>query len=294
MFALKYLPKRYLSWCVGQLMHLRLPGPLARFSVRVFIKLYGIDPASARKPLAAYRSIGDFFTRDLRPELRPISGAVCCPVDGTLRGVHPLDPGGEVPQVKGVSYSLMDLLGGDPLAARFAQGQLWNFYLSPRDAHHIHAPVDGRIVKTVHIPGALWPVNTWALNAIPGLFAVNERVVSFIESEFGLLAVVMVGATNVGRIKLAYGDLETNSRPWRRARQKSIQHNPPIVVTRGEKIGTFKMGSSVVLVSERRFLQCAGAAPNRAATNGAAMQYGAPLVEGKAQDDVVGGAHRSH
>lgn len=286
MFALKYLPKKYLSWCVGQLVHLRLPGPLARFSVRVFIRLYGIDPTSARKPLAAYRSIGDFFTRDLRPELRPIAGAVCCPVDGTLRGVYTLDSRGEVPQVKGVSYTLKDLLGGDPLVARFGQGQLWNFYLSPRDAHHIHAPVDGRIVKTVHIPGALWPVNTWALNSIPGLFAVNERVVSFIESEFGLLAVVMVGATNVGRIKLAYSDLETNSRPWRRARQCSLQHDPPIVVRRGEKIGTFKMGSSVVLVSERCFLTPAGSGGD-----GAPVQYGAPLVDGEARSEV-GGAQR--
>ena len=139
-------------------------------------------------------------------------------------------------------------------ASRFAQGQAWNFYLSPRDAHHIFSPVDGRIVKTVHIPGALWPVNDWAVRNVDGLFAANERIISFIDGDLGLVAVVMVGATNVGRIKLAYEALETNVTPWKRASGKAITHDPGIATTRGAKLGTFLMGSSVILLTERRLV----------------------------------------
>jgi phosphatidylserine decarboxylase len=239
--------------------------------MRVFAGLYSIDPSMATLPLSGYRCIGDFFIRDLRPELRPIGEPIVCPVDGRLRACSDLDAAGEITQVKGVQYKLSDLLGGDCLSDRFQHGQLWNFYLSPQDAHHIHAPVDGRIVKTVHLPGALWPVNDWALRSIPGLFAVNERVVTFIESELGLIAVVMVGATNVGRIKLSYLDVETNKAPWRRSIPQTFEHSSPIEVKRGDKLGTFKMGSSVILVTERRLV------PGNLYEGGIKVRYGVPL-----------------
>ena len=154
--------------------------------------------------------------------------------------------------MKGREYSVAGLLGNDELAARFAQGQVWNFYLSPQDAHHIFSPVDGKIVKSVHVPGKLWPVNDWAISAVDGLFVVNERVITFIETEHGMVAVVMVGATNVGRIALSYAPIETNRAPWKKHPQKSLVHSPPVSLSRGEKIGTFKMGSTVVLVFEKR------------------------------------------
>jgi phosphatidylserine decarboxylase len=227
----------------------------------------------ATLPLSGYRCIGDFFVRDLRPQLRPIGGPIACPVDGKLRSCAELDTTGNITQVKGISYTVSDLLGNDPLTERFKQGQLWNFYLSPHDAHHIHSPVDGRIVKTVHLPGALWPVNDWALHSIPGLFAVNERVVTFIESDLGLVAVVMVGATNVGRIKLSYLDVETNKAPWKRSQPRTFQHSSPIEITRGAKVGTFKMGSSVILVTERRLLAL------HHCRSDSQVRYGTPLAE---------------
>jgi phosphatidylserine decarboxylase len=270
---LRFIPKAYLSWFVGHLIRLPLPAPLARLSIRVFAKLYSIEPSMATLPLSGYRCIGDFFIRDLRLELRPIAGPIVCPVDGKLRSCADLDAEGDVTQVKGVSYKIADLLGNDPLTERFRQGQLWNFYLSPQDAHHIHSPVDGRIVKTIHLPGALWPVNDWALHSIPGLFAVNERVVTFIESDLGLVAVVMVGATNVGRIKLSYLDVETNKAPWKRSSPRTFEHSSPIDIARGAKLGTFKMGSSVILVTERRL------APMDLYEAGIKVRYGSCLNE---------------
>lgn len=273
MEILRYIPKAYLSWFVGHLIRLPLPGPFARLSIRVFARLYSIDPSMATLPLSGYRCIGDFFVRDLRPELRPIAGPIACPVDGRLRSCTDLDSTGSITQVKGISYKVSDLLGNDPLTERFEQGQLWNFYLSPQDAHHIHSPVDGRIVKTVHLPGALWPVNDWALHSIPGLFAVNERVVTFIESDLGLVAVVMVGATNVGRIKLSYLDVETNKAPWKRSQPRTFQHSSPIEIARGAKVGTFKMGSSVILVTERRLFALDHNRPH------SQVRYGTPLSD---------------
>jgi phosphatidylserine decarboxylase len=271
MDILRFLPLSYLSWFVGFWANLPLPQPLARWTILVFARAYGIDPTQASRPLETFRSIGEFFTRDLKPELRPILADCVFPVDGTLRSCEDLTSDCEISQVKGKSYSLRKLLGDDEFVQRLSSGQLWNMYLSPRDAHHIYAPVSGKIVKTVHIPGALWPVNDWALHSIDGLFAVNERVVTFIESEFGLVAVVMIGATNVGKISLAYTALETNVRPWEKRSMRTILHSPTVSVACGEKIGTFKMGSSVILITEtRRELKEANLFPK-------CVQYGAAL-----------------
>lgn len=249
---ISYIPKSYLSWFVGTMANLPLPKPLANLLVGWFARAYKVDCSLAIRPMESFPSIGAFFTRDLRPEVRPIRNGITCPVDGTLRSVEDVSSIGEVTLVKGKSYSIARLLGEDPLAQRFEQGQVWNFYLSPQDAHHIFSPVDGSIIKSVHIPGKLWPVNDWAISAVDGLFVVNERVVTFIESPFGLVAVVMIGATNVGRISLSYAPIETNRAPWSAHRQQTIDHQPPIAVARGEKIGTFKMGSTVVVVFEKR------------------------------------------
>jgi phosphatidylserine decarboxylase len=250
-----YIPKSYLSWFVGTMANLPLPKPLANLLVGWFARAYKIDTSLAMRPWQSFSSIGAFFTRDLRTEVRPIADGIVCPVDGTLRSAQNVSSLGDATLVKGRDYSVAGLLGNDELAGRFAHGQVWNFYLSPQDAHHIFSPVDGRIVRSLHIPGKLWPVNDWAISAVDGLFVVNERVVTFIESEHGLVAVVMVGATNVGRIALSYTSIETNRAPWKRHAQRAIQHAPPITVSRGEKIGTFKMGSTVVLVFEKRPLE---------------------------------------
>lgn len=249
---ISYIPKSYVSWFVGTMANLPLPRPLANLLVGWFSRAYNIDTSLAVRPWQSFPSIGAFFTRDLRPEVRPIADGIVSPVDGTLRSAQNVSGVGDVTLVKGRDYSIASLLGKDELAGRFVQGQVWNLYLSPQDAHHIFSPVDGKIVKSVHVPGKLWPVNDWAISAVDGLFVVNERVITFIETDDGLVAVVMVGATNVGRIALSYAPIETNRAPWKRHVQKSLVHTPAISVARGDKIGTFKMGSTVVLVFEKR------------------------------------------
>jgi phosphatidylserine decarboxylase len=152
-------------------------------------------------------------------------------------------------EVKGLEFSPVELLGGDELAARFQAGAVLNFYLAPPDYHHIHSPVSGRIVKSRYVPGDLWPVNDWALKSIPRLFCKNERVVTFIESPHGLVAVVMVGALNVGRISVTYDSWLTNSGNLPTQLERTYVAEIPVQL--GQKLGTFHMGSSVLVLIEK-------------------------------------------
>lgn len=202
-------------------------------------------------PKDGFPCISALFTRTLKPSARPIAlgeHTVVCPVDGILREYGPAR--GHRWTVKGLDMTLEELLGPDPLVSRLREGEVYHFYLSPPDYHHIHSPIEGTIVKSVYIPGTLWPVNEWAVNRIRGLFSFNERVVTWIESPFGLVAVVMVGALNVGRMTVTYDSWLTNSGRTPSEFERHYATGKP--VERGERIGTFHMGSSVVLVLEKR------------------------------------------
>jgi phosphatidylserine decarboxylase len=218
------------------------------------VRGYGIDPATAARPLTAYPSIGDFFTRDLAPGLRPIGSGLVSPVDGRVRGTGPITAG-QLEQIKGKTYTVSDFLGderfaplGDvPLAPRYNGGTYLNFYLAPPDYHHIHSPVSGRITAVRAIPGALWPVNDRSIRVVDRLFAINERIVVTIESSRGLVTVVMVGATNVGRISLTFDAIRSNRFP---PRQQRVVYAEPPVIAAGDRLGTFHLGSSVVVLFE--------------------------------------------
>lgn len=232
---------------VGRLVHLPLPKPLARRLVGWFAKTYAIDTDAAGQPLHDYPSIGHFFVRDLRVGLRPIEGDFVSPVDGVLRSFGVIE-NGRLEQIKGKSYSVARFLGDEEQAARYEHGAFFNLYLSPQDYHHVHSPAGGSIVRSVHIPGKLWPVNDWSLANIDELFSINERVVTCIESALGLLAVVMIGATNVGKISVVYDSFISNSAAANRTAIRS--YDPPIPIAAGARLGTFHMGSSVVVLVE--------------------------------------------
>jgi phosphatidylserine decarboxylase len=268
---LRCIPKAYLSYCIGKLARMPVPWPLNEISIRIFASAYKIDLTTATKSVKQYRSVGDFFTRDLHPHLRPIGEGFVSPVDGRLRCVDIIPVEGTLTQTKGKSYSTGALLGDEELAKRFRGGTCFNFYLSPTDAHHIFAPCAGHIVSTIHIPGKLWPVNNWALHNVEGLFAVNERVVTVVDAGEELVAIVMVGATNVGRIEVSYTPLTTNTAPWRKVMRSVLTHPRPIPVSKGEKIGTFHMGSSVVVLTSRDRALTSPFSPNQT------VQYGQHL-----------------
>lgn len=244
---LRYVPKNHLSRVVGHLVHFPLPKSIARRLVHWFARTYQIDLDSAGKPAHEYPSIGHFFIRDLREGLRPIESDLVSPVDGTLRGFGPIE-NGRLEQIKGKSYSVARFLGDESDAARYANGVFFNLYLSPQDYHHVHSPVGGAIVRSVHIPGRLWPVNDWSLANIDELFSINERIVTYIDSpQLGRVAVVMIGATNVGKMTVTYDSFISNAGTTKPA-ARDYAH--PIPIAPGDRLGTFHMGSSVVLLLE--------------------------------------------
>jgi phosphatidylserine decarboxylase len=242
------LPKQNLTAVAGILAN-RRAGALTTTVIRWFIKRYGVDMSEAANPdPAAYASFNDFFTRPLGPEARPLADAAfLCPVDGAISQFGRIERD-QIFQAKGHRYTTTALLGGDrDLASRFDDGDFATLYLSPRDYHRIHMPTDGRLTRMIHIPGALFSVNPATARGVPGLFARNERVVCVFENANGHpFVLTLVGATIVGSMATVWhGTVNPprsgQLREWRYDGQR-------IVLEKGEEMGRFLLGSTVVML----------------------------------------------
>jgi len=260
-----------MSRVTASLADLEVPGPLLRTLMRAYIRAYGVDMSEAAEPLAAFPSFNAFFTRRLRTGARPIcadADTVVSPCDCRIHSVGAMPEDGRLEQIKGRTYSLSALLGSEEDARTFARGVHATLYLSPSMYHRVHSPVDGLIRAWRYVPGRLFPVNGLAIRHVDGLFAVNERVSIRIDTaELGPVAVIMVGAANVGRMSLSFADLVTNS-----GQPGSLTQPPaPIPIARGQELGAFNLGSTVVLLVADPRLRPAGLAP------GQFVPMGAPL-----------------
>ncbi len=249
-----------LSRMTARLADWQAPGPILRALVRAYIRAYRVDMSEVAEPLSSFSSFNAFFTRRLRSGARPIStetGTVVSPSDSRLASIGTMPEGGLLEQIKGRTYPLAALLGSPEDATVFARGVHATLYLSPSMYHRVHSPVEGAIRSWRYLPGRLFPVNTIAVRQVDRLFAVNERVAVRIDTaEFGPVAVVMVGATNVGRISLSFADLVTNAgRP-----AGEVIPPVPIPISRGAELGAFNLGSTVVLLVADHSLRPAGVA----------------------------------
>lgn len=256
---LHILPKNLLSHFVGILTHARYPFGLHTLVKNWFIRQYRIETAEAEHPLDHYPTMGAFFVRRLKSGARPIAASpLVSPVDGTLTQGGRFQPGKAVlTQIKGLDYSLEDLAGPGWDLKDYRDGGFLTIYLAPYNYHRIHSPIQGQVTQVSYIPGALWPVNTWSVGHIPGLFVVNERItveVAAEESAKSALSanpekalVVMVGATNVGRITL---DFHSGMVGNRLSRPKGSHWHPPqpVRLEKGEGLGCFELGSTVILI----------------------------------------------
>lgn len=251
------LPQGALSRGFGRLADVHLPPRLRRPVLRAFARATGIDASEAELPLDAYPTINRFFVRRLRPGLRawPDAADVAgSPVDGTV-GQSGVIREGTLVQAKGRSYTAADLLADEREAARYDGGAFLTLYLSPRDYHRIHAPCGGRIARARHVPGALLPVNAPAVLHVDRLFPRNERLLCTIDGPLGRIAVVAVGAYNVGRISAAFDPLWNGGpRGWITNRgtrtDEERRYDPPLPVERGAEVMAFHLGSTVVLLFE--------------------------------------------
>lgn len=257
---LHIVPKNLLSHIVGVLVHARYPFGLHTVIRDWFIKAYRIETDEAEHPVSHYPTMGAFFVRHLKPGARPIApDALVSPVDGTLTQGGRFDPARPMlRQIKGLDYSLQDLIGPGFDLADYRDGGFMTIYLAPYNYHRIHSPISGQVTRCAYVPGALWPVNTWSVANIPGLFVVNERITVEVAGEAGKALVVMVGATNVGRITLDFhAGMIGNQLP----RPAASQWVPPAPVRleKGGGLGCFELGSTVILILSRALADKAGA-----------------------------------
>jgi len=245
------IPKQALTLIAGKLAGAEAGG-LTTSVIRWFVGRYGVNMAEAANPdIASYASFNEFFTRPLRDGARPLAAAdFICPVDGAISQFGAIERD-QIFQAKGHSYSTAALVGGDrELAARFENGSFATLYLSPRDYHRIHMPCDGRLIRMIHVPGALFSVNPTTARGVPGLFARNERVVCVFDSPHGPFVLTLVGATIVGSMATVWHGVVNPLRPghlreWSYADQQ-------IVLRQGDEMGRFQLGSTVVMLFPKR------------------------------------------
>ncbi len=242
------LPKRGLTTIAGRVAGAR-GGAMTTRLIRWFVRRYGVDMNEAENPdITSYTSFNHFFTRPLKPGLRPLAPAdFVSPVDGAISQFGAIDDQ-HILQAKGHRFTTTELLGGDrTLAARFRHGSFANLYLSPKDYHRLHMPCDGRLTRMIHVPGALFSVNPVTARGVPNLFARNERVVCLFGSpEHGPFAMVLVGATIVGSMATVWHGVVNPVRTGNTAQWTYAERE--IVLAKGEEMGRFLLGSTIVML----------------------------------------------
>jgi phosphatidylserine decarboxylase len=269
------LPKQALTALAGRLASAR-GGSLTTAAIRRFVRHYGVNMNEAAEPdIGAYATFNDFFTRALKAGARPLAASdLVCPVDGAISRFGDMDHN-RIVQAKGHHYLSVQLVGGDEaLATQFDHGSFATLYLSPKDYHRIHMPCDGTLTRMIHVPGALFSVNPPTARGIPGLFARNERVVCVFESPRGPFVMVLVGATIVGSVATVWHGVVTPPRV-REVREWRYDARP-VALRRGEEMGRFLLGSTVVLLFPKADLRFNPQwAPERSIRLGEAMaDYG--------------------
>ncbi|HJW10663.1 MAG TPA: archaetidylserine decarboxylase [Albitalea sp.] len=264
------LPKQAITAFAGVVASARA-GAVTTGIIRRFVRRYGVDMSEAANPdIASYASFNEFFTRALRPGIRPLAAATwVCPVDGAISQFGPIT-GDQIFQAKGHSYSTTALVGGDAaLAAQFEDGHFATLYLSPKDYHRIHMPCDARLRRMIHVPGALFSVNPTTARGVPGLFARNERVVCVFESAHGPFVLALVGATIVGSMATVWHGVVN---PPRGTLREWRYDDKAVLLKQGDEMGRFLLGSTVVMLMPKGDLRFnTGWAPGGAIRLGEAM-----------------------
>ena len=236
------------SALIGSVASRTLPARLRGLAYRAFARAVGANLEEAELELSEYPTLGDFFARKLRDGARtvdPAADAIISPCDGAIaaRGAA-VD--GDLVQAKGRMYRLDELIPDAAFAHSLLGGEYMTIYLSPRDYHRVHTPLSGTLHSYDYIPGTLWPVNRWATNRRDGLLARNERVVIRMTADgIGDVAIVMVGAAGVGNVALAHAP---ESATFRGLRERQTIELGNRRITKGDELGAFRLGSTVVLV----------------------------------------------
>jgi phosphatidylserine decarboxylase len=269
------LPQHSLSVLMSRITHCRNSW-VKNALLNWFLNNYAVNlnEAESSNP-DDYASFNDFFTRALKPGARPIAehaDALISPADGAISQIGAIE-NDLILQAKGHHYSVQGLLGGDSVqAAQFSGGQFATIYLSPRDYHRLHMPCKGRLTEMAHVPGRLFSVNQITAAHVPNLFARNERVVCFFDTEFGPMALILVGAIFVSSIETVWHGVVTpptvrQVRRWHYADQH-------IELDKGQELGRFNMGSTIIMLFGAQAIRW-----QHALQSGTALQMGQHIAE---------------
>jgi len=246
------MPKHIISRLAGKFAAAEC-GAITTKAIEAFIKKYDINMSEAKlKNAEDYKTFNDFFTRELNDGARIIDGdesTLCYPVDGAISQQGDIDDGRLI-QAKGFDYSLETLLGGSYNTAKpFQGGKFSCIYLAPKDYHRIHMPMDATLREMIFVPGDLFSVNPLTANNVPNLFSRNERVVAIFDTKSGPMAMVLVGATIVASIETTWAGTITSSRKKGIFRESyPADGADAIIFEKGDEMGRFKLGSTVVSV----------------------------------------------
>ncbi|MDH3325189.1 MAG: archaetidylserine decarboxylase [Gammaproteobacteria bacterium] len=258
--AIKIIPQHILPHhLLSAIMHAITRSKITyfkNFAIRTIIKIYDVDmkDAVASDP-TDYPSFNHFFTRQLKPNARPICAGehtIASPVDAKVSQLGEIDEN-RIFQAKGHSYTVEKLLGDNEMAKMFAGGEFATLYLSPRDYHRIHTPLHGKLKKMIHIPGKLFSVNAVTAENVPELFARNERVVTLFDTDAGPMAAVLVGAIFVSSMETVWAGTITppagkKVRKWDYDSETDTSSNLNLELNKGDELGRFNMGSTVILL----------------------------------------------
>ena len=244
------LPQHLLSRITGWLAENRTPW-LKNLLIERFAAHFNVDMSEAAEPdLRGYENFNAFFTRPLRPDARPVSaasGKVLSPADGAISQLGNIEHG-RIFQAKGQGFNVEELLGGDSARAEvFKDGAFATIYLSPRDYHRVHMPLDGELTAETYIPGELYSVNQTTAENVQRLFARNERLVCYFDTPAGPMAMVLVGAMIVAGIETVWGGQVAP--PPRTPLTVDYRQTPSSVeLQQSQEMGRFKLGSTVILL----------------------------------------------
>ena len=243
------LPHHFLSRLMSKFTHSEIK-PWKNLMINQIIKFYGVNMSEAKEQdINNFTSFNHFFTRELKSDVRPVTNdedAIACPADGAVSQAGLIEQG-KIFQAKGKSFSAVDLLGGDEARAKpFENGNFTTIYLSPKDYHRLHMPVTGKLTEMIHIPGRLFSVNNATANSVNGLFARNERVACLFDTEFGSMALILVGAIFVSSIETTWHGVVTpptisTVQSWKYSENETV-------IAKGKEMGRFNMGSTIIVL----------------------------------------------
>lgn len=247
-FLQSIAPQHLISRLIGLLAECRWV-TLKNGLIKNFIKIYNVDVCAAlSENINDYPNFNSFFIRQLKPELRPIvqkPNEIACPVDGAISQIGNIEKDSLI-QAKGFYFSLLTLLGrSEKLAQLFYDGKFATLYLSPKDYHRVHMPLSGKLRETIYVPGKLFSVNTHSTQSVPNLFARNERLICIFETAIGPMAIILVGAMCVSSIHTVW---DPSPQPRKLKFISYAENKNEIYLERGEELGYFKMGSTVIVL----------------------------------------------